>query len=256
MHSGKGQRMSTGTGLPEYQDAEQYDRENVWAADDDFYLELAKEIGGPILDAGCGTGRLTRAMAMAGLEVTGIDVTPEMLARARALSDGLEIDWMQGDVRTMQLGRRFRLITMTSHAFQHLLTDDDISSFFERARELLLDGGYLAFETRNYAAKSWGKSEEPVPWNSFQNTQGMWIDELLGGRYDPETGIEHLTFVRVTRESGEREESTSSLRYLPLEHLNNLLRRHGFTVERQYGDWQKGPLGEDQPEIISICRHA
>ncbi len=71
------------TGLPEYADAEEYDTDNTWGPDDDFYLELARDIGGPILDVGCGTGRLTIAMAEAGLDVTGLDVTPEMLERAR-----------------------------------------------------------------------------------------------------------------------------------------------------------------------------
>jgi SAM-dependent methyltransferase len=241
-------------GLAEYQDAETYDRENTWSADDDFYLELAREIGGPVLDAGCGTGRLTRAMAAAGLEVTGLDVTPEMLQRARELTGDLDVEWVLGDVRSMQLGRRYRLITMTSHAFQHLLTDEDIDLFLERAREHLLPGGVLAFETRNYAAKSWGKSEEPAPWNSFENADGQWIDELLGGRYDPHTWVEHLTFIQVTRDTGEREESTTILRYVPAEELNRRLGAHGFTIVQQYGDWHKCPLGDEQPEIISVCR--
>jgi SAM-dependent methyltransferase len=241
-------------GLAEYQDAEAYDAENTWSADDDFYLEIAREIGGPVLDAGCGTGRLTRAMAAAGLEVTGLDVTPEMLQRARDLTGDLDVEWVLGDVRTMQLGRRYRLITMTSHAFQHLLTDEDIDLFLERAREHLLPGGVLAFETRNYAGKSWGKSEEPVPWNSFENADGLWIDELIGGRYDPKTWVEHLTFIQITRDTGEREESTTILRYVPLEELNSRLSAHGFTIVQQYGDWQKGTLGDEQPEIISVCR--
>jgi SAM-dependent methyltransferase len=241
-------------GLAEYHDAEAYDRENTWSADDDFYLNLALETGGPVLDAGCGTGRLTRAMAAAGLEVTGLDVTPEMLQRARDLTGDLDIEWVLGDVRTMQPGRRYRLITMTSHAFQHLLTDEDIDLFLERAREHLLPGGILAFETRNYAAKSWGKSEEPIPWNSFENAEGQWIDELIGGRYDPETWVEHLTFIQVKRDTGEREESTTVLRYVPLEELNRRLNEHGFTIVQQYGDWHKGPPGDEQAEIISVCQ--
>jgi 2-polyprenyl-3-methyl-5-hydroxy-6-metoxy-1,4-benzoquinol methylase len=86
--------------ISKYTNAEEYDLENVWAADDDFYLELAQEIGGPVLDVGCGTGRLTRAFAAAGLDVTGLDLSPQMLARARSLSDGLDIEWIQGDVRS------------------------------------------------------------------------------------------------------------------------------------------------------------
>lgn len=246
--------MSTGDSPPEYTNPEEYDKENLWGADDDFYLALAQEIGGPILDVGCGTGRLTRAITKAGLDVTGFDYSLEMLAHARKLSEGLDIEWIQGDARSMRLGRRFRLITMTSHGFQYMLTGGDIRGFLERMREHLLDDGYLAFETRNFAAKTFGGSEEPTHWQSFQDDQGHWVDVLIGSRYNPDSGIERLTFDRVVRDTGERHRETSTMRYVSAEQLNDMLRRQGFSVVQQYGDWSKGPLGPNQPEIITICR--
>ena len=247
---------SMGAGLPEYADAEAYDTDNVWGPDDDFYLELATEIGGPVLDVGCGTGRLTIAMAVARLEVTGLDVTPEMLGRARSKSAHLDTEWIQGDARTMRLGRRFRLITMTSHGFQHLLADEDIDAFLDRARKHLYPDGVLAFETRNCAAKSFGGSEEPALWKTVEDPDGRQVDILFGSIYDPETGIEQLIGERVVRETGERHRTTSYLRYVDIEHLNRMLVEHGFEIVQQYGDWEKGPLGPEQPEVISICRLA
>lgn len=245
-----------GDGLPEYADAEQYDAVNAWGADDDFYLELAKEIGGPVLDVGCGTGRLTRAIAATGLDVTGLDITRAMLERARSLSHDLDIEWLHGDARTMRLGRKFRLILMTSHAFQHMLTDQDIDDFLASMREHLLDDGYLAFETRNYQANNFSSSAAPALWKSYQDEQGRWIDAYFGGRFDPETGIEYLTGEDVVRETGERASNTTMLRYVPVEQLNSALHRHGFDIVQQYGDWEKSPLGDEQREIITICRPA
>lgn len=244
-------------GAAEYTGAEEYDLENRWGADDDFYLSLAKSIGGPVLDAGCGTGRLTRAIAQAGLEVTGFDYSPEMLARAAMLAEreGLDIDWIQGDVRTMELGRKFQLILMTGHGFQHMISDGDIHAFCDRMAQHLVGGGYLAFETRNFKAKTFGGSEEPSAWRSFQDDAGRWVDVLVGSRYDPETRVERFTTERVVRETGERSrEPESSLRYIEADELRAMLDRHGFDVLHQYGDWQRGPLGDDQPEIISICQ--
>lgn len=243
-------------GLPEYHDAAGYERENAWGACDDFYLALARETGGPVLDAGCGSGLLARAMAKHGLTVTGLDVTPEMIDFARQHPDGQGVDWVLADVRTMQLGRRYRLILMNGHAFQHLLTDEDIGQFLDRAREHLLPDSYLAFETRNFTARAWGQAGEPEPWGSFENDRGEQVDEVLVSEYDPESGVEKLTFVQVNQVTGQRDESVTLLRYLPADHLNELLARHGFTVIEQYGDWEKGPLGEDQKEVISICRLA
>ena len=235
-----------------YTGAESYDAENLWSDDDDFYLALAKGNGGPVLDVGCGTGRLTRAIAEAGLAVTGYDLSPEMLERARSFSS--DIEWIEGDVRTMRLGRRFRLILMTGHAFQHMMTNDDLHAFFERMREHLLDDGTLAFETRNYAAKTFGQSEDPTLWRSFQDKDGRWIDVLVGGRFDPATGIERLTFEERVRETGATERSTSALRYVSVDDLNAILHLHGFEVVTQYSDWHKGPLGPTQPEVVTICR--
>ncbi len=249
-------RNPPGAGLPEYANAEEYDADNSWGPDDDFYLELARDIGGPVLDVGCGTGRLTIAMAEAGLDVTALDVTPEMLERARAKSGHLDVEWIHGDARTMQLGRRFRLITMTSHGFQHLLTDQDISDFLDRAREHLLDDGWLAFETRNYAAKTFGGSGELTLWKTIEDPDGRQVDVLFGSTYDPQTGIEHLTGERAVRDSGERYRSTTDLRYIDVEDLNRMLDEHGFDIIHQYGDWQKGPLDPDQPEVVSICQLA
>jgi SAM-dependent methyltransferase len=245
-----------GQGLAEYRDAEGYERDNAWGACDDFYLNLALETGGPVLDAGCGTGLLARAMSQAGLEVTGVDVTPEMLDFARRHPDGQDVEWVLADMRTMQLGKTFRLILMNGHSFQHLLSDADIGQFLDRAREHLLPEGWLAFETRNFAARSWGQSGEPDPWGSFENDQGEQIDEVLASDCDPQSGIETLTFIQTNRVTGDRNESVTLLRYLSAEHLNELLQRHGFTVVHQYGDWDKGPLGEEQKEVVSICRLA
>lgn len=247
-----------GQGLPEYANAEEYDEENTWGPSDDFYLELAKTTGGPVLDVGCGTGGLVRAITQAGIEAAGLDVTPAMIERARMLSDeaGLDIEWSVDDARTIDLGRKFKLIYMTGHAFQHLLTDDDIHAFFERAREHLLDDGTLAFETRNFAAKDFGGSEEPTLWKTIEDGQGRQVDLLIGSTYDPETGIEVLIGERLVRETGERTRETSSLRYVELDHLKDMLAQHGFEVVEQYGNWQKEPIADDQPEYILICRLA
>jgi SAM-dependent methyltransferase len=238
----------------EYTGAEDYDHENVWGEADDFYLALAKEIGGPVLDAACGTGRLTRAIAAAGIETVGIDLGREMLERAERLDTAGAVEWIFGDVRTMRLNRRFRLILMTSHAFQHMITAADLDAFLTRIREHLEPGGIFAFETRDYTAKTFGGSEEPTLWRSYQDAEDRWIDVLIGARFDPTTGVEQLEEIRIVRESDARERMTFTLRYIPVDELNELLHTHGFEIVQQYGDWHKGPVGPDQPEVVTTCR--
>ena len=61
---------------------------------------------------------------------------------------------------------------------------------------------------------------------------------------------------RLVRETGERTRETSSLRYVELDHLKDMLAQHGFEVVEQWGNWQKEPIADDQPEYILICRLA
>src|SRR5687768_7797900 len=107
-----------------YAAAEDYDvREN----DDGvaFYTALAQETGGPVLEIACGTGRVTIPIARLGLDVTGLDVVPQMLDQARRKSTGLPIRWVEADGRDFALGQQFRFIFLTGNAFQQFLTNAD-----------------------------------------------------------------------------------------------------------------------------------
>ena len=239
--------------LQEFTNPELYDAENKWGADDQFYLELAQQIGGPILDVACGTGRLTRAIAETGLNITGLDIMPTMLTQARKLARHLDIEWVQADCRTMELDRRFRLLLMTSHAFQCLLTDQDQRDFLERAYHNLDSGGVLAFETRNLTGRTYNRSSEKKYAYTFADTQGQWIDVAIASKFDPTTMIDHLQLIRTHRETGKTVYSKIRLRYTELADLNHLLKNQGFTILEQYGDWSKAPFGSSSPEIITVC---
>lgn len=98
--------------------------------DIDFYRRLARETGGPILDVGCGTGRVAAALVADGHEVVGIDLSAPMLRLAKQRRAGLSADvaarlsFNQADMTTLDLGRDFALVVAPSRVFQFLLTTD------------------------------------------------------------------------------------------------------------------------------------
>src|SRR5207249_4667681 len=101
-----------------------YDWDTDTEADDlDFYRNMAARTGGPVLEVGCGTGRVLLPFAKAGTRLTGIDVSPWMLARARAeltaavLAERVKL--VEGDARTMSLDERFRLVYIALNTFMH-----------------------------------------------------------------------------------------------------------------------------------------
>jgi 2-polyprenyl-3-methyl-5-hydroxy-6-metoxy-1,4-benzoquinol methylase len=247
--------VSHANNLSEYLNPTWYDAENRWGPDDDFYLALAKRIGGPVLDVACGTGRLTRALAENGLTVTGVDLMPPMLDHARALAGDLPISWQQADCRTMQLGQRFRLALMTSHAFQHLLTNADQDAFLATLYAHLEPGGRLAFETRNPGDSDWHDTDW-ARWRTFTDPAGQTVEVWMRSIYDQPNLLEHIELRRMIQATGATVESQITLRYTAVEELNLRLAAHGFTVVEQYGNWMPHPLIYDSPEIITVCQRS
>ena len=130
--------------LADYADPFLYDVENP---DEEpvgsFLLELALKADGPLLELGCGTGRNTLYLTRLGFTVTGLDIVPGMLARARQKAGDLPVTWVEADVRAFQLNEKFAFIFETGAVFEHLLTRPDQRAFLGRVRELLAPASRL-----------------------------------------------------------------------------------------------------------------
>jgi SAM-dependent methyltransferase len=232
--------------LPEL--AALYDIESEWSDDRDFYLKLAGTEPIRVLEIGCGTGLVARAMAKAGHDVTGIDPAAAMLAVGRHSQFGDRIRWLKGTAQDFAIETSFDLIFMTGHAFQVLLADDDVSQSLANIRRHLKPGGIFAFETRNPA----------LPWETiFQSA------ETLQAETGPVPVEWHVLWRRgelvrfdthYKLPDGERI-SESTLRFLPLDRLTEFLDDAGLETRCLYGDWDKSPFNaETSREIILVTR--
>jgi SAM-dependent methyltransferase len=241
--------------LEEFADAELYDAENHWARDDDFYLALALQSGGPVLDLACGTGRLTRAIAAHGVDVVGVDLARPMLQRAQAMAqrERHSIQWVEADCRSFDLGRRFALVLMTSHAFQALLTEADQRACLARVAAHLQPDGRFVFEVRNPRAGAIERNHWPYTM-PIQDLRGRWIDRSMTSHYDPQTQVEDVTRTRTVRATGKATTTRIRLKYTTAEALDRLLAAAGFAVEGRYGDWPDTPFADDSLEIITVAR--
>jgi len=107
-----------------------------------------------VLDLGCGTGMLGCRIAEEVQPVTGLDPAAGMLRVARSRAGAGKVEWIEGDARHLDLGRQFKLIYLTGHAFQVFLTDDDALAMLQGAARHLSPKGRLAFDTRNPIARA------------------------------------------------------------------------------------------------------
>lgn len=137
-----------------FEDAALYDWEYRRRRDDvRFYATLAGERGGPILDLGCGTGRLMLPLLRAGHTVVGVDRAPQMLAgaaaRLRRLAPPLRRRalLLRADLRQLPLARRFSFAVAAFHTIQHLASDRELVRFFAGVARTLRPGGWFAFDT-------------------------------------------------------------------------------------------------------------
>jgi ubiquinone/menaquinone biosynthesis C-methylase UbiE len=114
-----------------------------------FYRRQAKRARGPILELACGTGRVTCALADAGLDVTGLDASSAMLRVARRKQRAAprpHLRFERGDMRRFSLPRRFALAIVPFRAFQHLLTVKDQRACLETIRRHLRPRGRLIID--------------------------------------------------------------------------------------------------------------
>jgi SAM-dependent methyltransferase len=134
---------------------DQYDIENPHGPDFDFFLALADALHAlRIVDLGCGTGLLTRQLAIAGREVTGVDPAAAMLAYARRQPGAERVTWIDGDSHALGTPAA-DLVLMTSNVAQVFLDDDAWAATLRHIYAALRPGGHLAFESRNPADRAW-----------------------------------------------------------------------------------------------------
>ena len=256
--------------LEEYADPVDYDRQDSSDTGVAFYAALAQETGGPVLEIACGTGRVAIPIARQGFAVTGLDVVPGMLQRARSKAAGLPVRWIEGDARDFDLGEaRFRLIFLTGNAFQAFLTNADQEALLGRVRAHLHDEGLFAFETRNPRWRTSEdrdedrdglfvdletRAEEALP--PHTDAEGREVRESRTRTYDHVAQVLHWTTYRRWHEDAqERTKITrTALRYTFPQELAALLHYNGFTIARRYGDWNGEPLTVASPSIIVVCR--
>jgi ubiquinone/menaquinone biosynthesis C-methylase UbiE len=234
-----------------------YDHFNAWGPGDEFYLALAREAGGPVLDLGCGTGMAAvRIAAAAGLEVTGADPSLSMLAVARSREGTERVHWIHAAGQDLALAQRFALIYMTGHAFQALLTDGDAVAVLRNAGRHLAPGGRLAFDTRNPAVREW------LTWNAREWREVRPIPELGlveesgEAAHDSATGIVTIDHVYRFLDHGQERHARSRIRFIDQPHLARLIQQAGLQPTEYYGWWDRTPFGPESQEIIAVMGKA
>jgi SAM-dependent methyltransferase len=233
-----------------------YDQVNVWDSQvwpsDGFYNELVMAAGS-VLDVGCGTGAMLHHARERGHQgrLAGIDPDPVMLARAQRRTG---IEWVPGKAADIPWRDEFELATMTGHAFQCLIADDEVRSSLVAIRAALRDGGAFAFETRHPQARAWetwaamGVSE--VGTESGRELRSWYTIDAVAG------DVVSFSETMAEKDGTQLRHDSCDLRFLDVPELNRFLADAGFAIEEQFGCWNRSPITSESPELITIARRA
>jgi SAM-dependent methyltransferase len=251
-----------------YLDAALYDHEYRRRRDDvRHYGRLAEEIGGPVLDLGCGTGRLLLPLLREGIEVVGVDASEPMLRRCRErlAQAGKHAQLHRGDFRRLALGRRFPLVVCAFNTFMHLYERTDVERFLAVVRKHLAPDGVFAFDVMHPDLK-WLSRDPEKRWarTRFRHpTTGEPQVYSTSLTYDAALQIAFMRIfyepagTRAGRGSRRRELVVHlAHRYFYPRELEALLHYNGFVVERHDGDFAGTPLEPESDQQVLRCRLA
>ena len=265
----EGNRMSTedsyyGKVMAQYYDLlyESFD------SDIPFYVEESINSGGPVLELGCGTGRVSIPIAQAGIAVTGLDLSESMLAIARKKTAGLpeevgrRLSFRQGNMEDFSLNTEFSLVIIPFRAFLHLLTPESQRGALSTIRNHLKKKGKLiisVFDPRITAiAAHLGANENTV--------QKLKESDIAGGKlivwetrsYDPLNQIVHCgrIFEEVDGDglSQKRLHTSFDLRYNFRFEMLYLFELCGYRLCELYGDFSRGPIRHGNEQIWIVER--
>lgn len=231
-----------------------------------FWIEMAQASGGPVLEVGCGTGRVLIPTARAGIEIVGLDLSSYMLdvCRANLAQEPPDVQaraqLVTGDMRDFDLDREFALVTIPFRPFQHLETVEDQTACLRTIHRHLRPGGKLVLDLFNPSIPYLAAPERLEEWGDvpeFIMPDGRRVCRRARIiRRDYFNQIQYVELIYyVTHPDGRQERLVHAfpMRYLFRFEAEHLLVRCGFTVEALYADYDKAPYGVKYPgELIFV----
>lgn len=229
----------------------------------DFYVELARNAGGPVLDVCCGTGRILLPCLQAGADGDGLDLHPAMLSTLskKATAQGFSPRLFTADMSDFALPRRYALVMITFNAFIHNLTQNAQIACLEFCRKHLAPGGVLAFDTFFPGLGIIGAAE---------NTRVLELETMHPPTGLPMRVFDTRTFDRVEQVQRSINEvelinadgtvrtihrSEFCTRWLYKAEMDLLLRLAGFTRWQIFGGFDRRPLTQETDAMI-VLAHA
>ena len=238
-------------------DANIYDGMNTGLTDLQFYKRwLPKGKEARILELCCGTGRLTVPIAQDGYDITGVDYTSSMLdqAKIKASEAGLEIPFIEADIRTLNLQDKYDLIFIPFNSIHHLYKNEDLFKAFCVVKNHLKDGGLFLLDCFNPNIRYIVEGEkEPMEIAAYTTDDGRDVLIKQTMRYENTTQINRIEWHYFINGEFNSIQNLDMRMFFPQE-LDSYLEWNGFNIIHKYGGFDGEAFNDDSEKQIFVCR--
>jgi SAM-dependent methyltransferase len=245
--------------------ARYYDAENTDKNDDiPFYLQLAEEHGGPLLDVGCGTGRVMFPIARAGYEIHGIDNERAMLERAEDQLKQMpdlrsRLKFYEGDIRTFEMPVQFKLTLVPYNGMMHFHDQETQLEVLRQLRKWTRDDGYLVLDLPNAGDVFASQDTEAVTLERtfLEPETGHMVMQQSVSYLDRVQQLMQITWIydEITFDGTlKRTFAPLVLYYYFYSEIRLLLSQTGFEIEEVYGDLDYGPFVDGCERMIVVAK--
>lgn len=238
-------------------DANIYDGLNTFLYDLSFYKKwLPKDKNARILELCCGSGRLTIPIAKE-YNICGVDNSSAMLeqAKLKAVKEGLEIDFIKADIRTLDLPNKYDLIFIPFNSIHHLYRNQDLFDTLNVVKKHLKSEGLFLLDCYNpnihYIVEAEKDMTEIAEYKT-EDGRKVLIKQTM--KYENITQINRIEWHYYINDSFHSVQNLDMRMYFPQE-LDNYLSWHGFTIIHKFGSFDEDAFSDDSEKQIFVCKY-
>jgi ubiquinone/menaquinone biosynthesis C-methylase UbiE len=237
-------------------DATIYDGLNTFLSDLQFYIKwLPKKKGAKLLELCCGTGRLTIPIAKEGYDICGIDSSSSMLkqANAKAVEAGLEIKFLEADIRTLDLPEQYDLIFIPFNSIHHLYQNEDLFDTLKVVKKHLKEDGLFLLDCYNpdihYITEA-EKGKNKIAEYTTQDGRKVMIEQTM--RYENKTQINRIEWHFFINDQFDSIQNLDMRMFFPQE-LDCYLKLNGFSIIQKFGSFEEETFNDHSEKQLFVC---
>jgi len=238
-------------------DAHIYDGMNTNLTDLQFYKRwLPKNKDARILELCCGTGRLTLPIAKDGYDISGVDYTSSMLeqAKIKASEGGLEVEFIEADIRTLDLPEKYDLIFIPFNSIHHLYKNEDLFKAFNVVKNHLKEGGLFLLDCFNpniqFIVEGEKKQKEIAEYTTKDGREVL-IKQIM--RYENKTQINRIEWHYFINGKFNSIQNLDMRLFFPQE-LDSYLKWNGFNINHKFGSFEEEAFNDNSEKQIFVCQ--